>query len=95
MAKNFIWNNISLIDIIEIWAFFCSRECLNKYKKTWFKGENNHQFGLKGPLNFSFKGEEISNKNNKLIDVKVYAPEFYSSNKSNRINKHIYLILKK
>ena len=73
---------------------FCSRECLNKYKKTWFKGENNHQFGLKGPLNFSFKGEEISNKNNKLIDVKVYAPEFYSSNKSNRINKHIYLILK-
>lgn len=26
----------------------CSRECANELKKTTFRGENNHQFGLKG-----------------------------------------------
>ena len=30
---------------------FCSKECFSKYKKDYFKGENNHQYGLKGELN--------------------------------------------
>lgn len=34
----------------------CSRACLNKLKETLYLGEGNHQFGLKGHLNSSFKG---------------------------------------
>lgn len=35
----------------------CSLECSNKLRSITFKGENNHQFGLKGDLNASFKKE--------------------------------------
>jgi len=33
----------------------CGRECSNKYMSTSFSGKNNHQYGLKGKLNASFK----------------------------------------
>lgn len=40
----------------------CSRECADKLKETTYLGENNHQFGLIGSKNSSFKGNEtISN----------------------------------
>jgi len=32
----------------------CSRECSAMIRKSLFKGENNHQYGLKGELNSSF-----------------------------------------
>ena len=37
----------------------CSKECTNKLKSEYSKGTKNHQYGLKGNLNSSFKGEEI------------------------------------
>ena len=47
---------------------FCSKECFSKYKKDYFKGENNHQYGLKGELNKSFKSnEKITNYGYKKI----------------------------
>ena len=48
---------------------FCSRECLAKYQSDNFKGENNHQYGLKGPLNSSFKGYITKRNNHKNIDL--------------------------
>lgn len=49
----------------------CSYECCYKLKKQTMAGENNHQYGLKGSLNASYKdGEFISTWGYK----KIYAP---------------------
>lgn len=37
----------------------CSIECTSKLKSEYMKNEGNHQFGLKGEKNSSFKGIEI------------------------------------
>lgn len=36
----------------------CSYECLNKLKKVLYKGEGNHQYGLRGSKNASWKDKE-------------------------------------
>lgn len=41
----------------------CSKECANILKQTTYKGENNHQYGLKGELNSSYKGHNRKLKN--------------------------------
>lgn len=71
----------------------CSKECANELKKSTYKGENNHQFGLKGSLNSSFKGYRISHKNNHIEDVWVYKPERPDSNRDGRITEHRLKIL--
>lgn len=35
----------------------CSKECGNKLREVTYLGENNHQYGLKGELNDSFKSD--------------------------------------
>lgn len=40
----------------------CSVECAAKLKETTYTGENNHQFGLTGELNSSFKGYKTIRK---------------------------------
>ena len=47
----------------------CSIECASELKKITYLGERNHQFGLKGELNASFKGEKTKKKNVKLNDI--------------------------
>lgn len=37
---------------------YCSRECANKAKSILYKGEGNHQYGLKGNKNASWKSDE-------------------------------------
>jgi len=37
----------------------CSKLCSNKFREITFLGENNHQFGLKGELNDSFKSDIV------------------------------------
>lgn len=37
---------------------YCSEKCLAEHRKILFCGENNHQYGLKGELNSSFKSNE-------------------------------------
>ena len=36
---------------------YCSKACHNKGKSEYFKGENNHQYGLKGNLNATWKSD--------------------------------------
>lgn len=36
---------------------FCSKECKSNYQKYSMKGEKNHQYGLKGKLNASWKSD--------------------------------------
>lgn len=71
---------------------FCSLDCLSLFKKDYFKGSNNHQYGLKGCLNSSFKGSEIQKANNKLVDIKIYVPNHPNTDKSGRVSKHRYLV---
>lgn len=40
----------------------CCKDCSNKLKSITFSGSNNHQFGLKGDKNSSFKGNIIEHQ---------------------------------
>lgn len=71
---------------------FCSRECCYENKKTYFRGENNHQFGLKGHLNASFKGEFTEKRNVRQNDIWIYVPDHPFRNKSGRVKYHRYLV---
>lgn len=73
-------------------GYFCSRSCETEYRKAWFAGSNNHQYGLKGSLNSSFKGEELPHGNHNLTDVRVYAPYRVDANKHGRVVKHRLLV---
>ena len=66
----------------------CSRECCNKLKSILYKGSGNHQWGLKGDKNASFKGERTLKRNNGLMDVFVYVPDHPYANKDGRITLH-------
>lgn len=70
----------------------CSKECINKWKALHYLKGGNHQYGLKGELNASFKGEEITKQNNNLIDIRVYDPTHPYCDKDGRILKHRLLI---
>ena len=70
----------------------CSITCLNKLKETLYSGKGNHQYGLKGKLNASFKGEEIVKKNNNSIDVRVYDPSHPYADKDGRVLKHRLIV---
>lgn len=74
---------------------YCCKECFNEHKKITFRGENNHQFGLKGPLNPTFKKEIISHKNNRLNERLIYVGDWYKKYTTNgRICLHRYLVEK-
>lgn len=48
----------------------CSRECLSKYRSIIFTGEKNHQYGLKGSKNASWKSDsKITNYDYRKIRV--------------------------
>lgn len=73
-------------------GFFCSKSCFYEYKKIWFVGLNNHQSGLKGNLNCSFKGLELPKTNHKNIDIMVYEPTHPYANKNGRVLKHRLIV---
>lgn len=71
---------------------YCSKECLTNDRKTKMLGDKNHQYGLKGPLNSSFKGVETANINHKNIDILVYFPEHPYADSNGRVLKHRLLV---
>lgn len=73
-------------------GIYCSKECMNNAKVEFMKGENNHQYGLKGDLNASFKGKEIQRKNNTVVDIRVYDPTHPYADKNGRVLKHRLVI---
>jgi len=50
----------------------CSRECGKAYRRILMSGENNHQFGIKGPNNASFKTGRRETNYGYIV---VYNPE--------------------
>lgn len=67
---------------------FCSCKCMNEAKKLAYRGDGNHQFGLKGHLNASFISGDITLKNHGNIDIWVYYPSHPYANSSGRVKKH-------
>ena len=66
----------------------CSKECCNKLKSILYKGSGNHQWGLKGDKNASFKGKRTLKRNNGVTDILVYMPNHPYANKDGRITLH-------
>lgn len=66
----------------------CSRECDREIRKAKMSGEGNHQYGLRGSLNPSFKGFEITKKNHNCVEVRVYYPQHPFADKVGRVLKH-------
>lgn len=70
----------------------CSKKCMNELKRTLYSGIGNHQYGLKGDLNASFKGKELTKINNDLVDIYVYCPDHPYANKNGRVVKHRLIV---
>ncbi|MBR4983204.1 MAG: hypothetical protein IKY94_11665 [Lachnospiraceae bacterium] len=69
-------------------GYFCSKDCSSKYKQVAMSGAGNHQYGLKGPKNGSFKGSEITHRNHNITDILVYKPNHPYADKKGRVTKH-------
>lgn len=69
-------------------GFCCSKKCSIEQRRMTMIGENNHQYGLKGNLNSSFKGDEIKRRNHNCIEVKVYLPSHPFADRAGRVLKH-------
>lgn len=72
-------------------GYFCSRECLDNYRKIAFKGDGNHQYGLRGHLNPSFKNKILSCRNFNNTDLYIYV-ENYPRNKKGRVLLHRHIV---
>lgn len=71
----------------------CSKECSNKLKETTYLGENNHQFGLTGDKNASFKGKEILSNYGYILEYCPGHPKPCDrSNKEPRVRQHRLVI---
>lgn len=73
---------------------YCSVKCHANHKRITFKGENNHQYGLRGPLNSTFKTKTIQAKNNHLTENLIYVGIWYRGNVHGRVKIHRYLVEK-
>lgn len=73
-------------------GYFCSRRCFSEYKKVWFVGVNNHQYGLKGRLNGSFKDKDLEHKNHNITDIFVYCPIHPYADKNGRVSRHRLIV---
>lgn len=73
-------------------GFYCSKKCAKKGMRARMLGEGNHQYGLKGILNSSFKGQEVEDRNHNNIDIYVYSPNHPYCNKAGRVLKHRFLV---
>lgn len=63
----------------------CSEECDVTNRSNFMKGKGNHQYGLKGPANASYKADKIISAHGYVY---IYAPEHPFADKSGRIREH-------
>lgn len=64
---------------------YCSRECLNIAKAEYMKGEGNHQYGVKGELNSSWKGGKRKSSYGYYL---IYSPEHPFANGDGMVFEH-------
>ena len=64
---------------------YCSRKCQNEAKKTYMKGNGNHQYGLTGDNNSSWKG---GRKISSYGYVLIWKPEHPFANGDGNVFEH-------
>ena len=69
----------------------CSRDCSLELRRIRMTGENNHQWGVCGDLNASFKGKFTVKKNNRLTDVYAFV-KGYARAKDGRVKIHNMIV---
>lgn len=74
------------------YGFACSKDCFKEIQRIRMTGSGNHQYGLKGSLNASYKGDEIRHKNNNNVDIMVYVPSHIYSDNRGRVCKHRLIV---
>jgi hypothetical protein len=67
---------------------YCSKQCFYESKKITMLGENNHQYGVKGNKNSSWRNDNRITSNEYL---KIYKPNHPLSDRDGRILEHRYL----
>ena len=70
------------------WGTTCSKECRLKLRVLNTSEEANHQYGLRGSLNSSFKYQVRLVKNHNRYYYQVWMPEHPNSNSSSRVLLH-------
>lgn len=70
----------------------CSMECSKKWRAELMRGEGNHQYGLKGDKNASFKGAYTKKRNGTVWDVFEYCPNHPYANKHGRVKVHRLIV---
>ena len=72
----------------------CSRKCSNELRKEKYKGDKNHQYGLRGPKNSSFLIGNTKRRNHGVTEIMVYVGEWHKKSISGRVKEHIFLVEK-
>lgn len=67
----------------------CSKECSSKLRSQWFSGAGNHQYGLVGALNSSFKSEKRLSVYGYVL---VYSPNHPFRNVDDKVFEHRLVI---
>ena len=91
-GKPFHLKNYQITKYNRTLGIFCSRECLNEAKKIYYVKEGNHQYGLTGNKNASFKNKDLVYKNHKINDIYVYFPNHPYCSKTGRVKLHRLLV---
>lgn len=74
-------------------GFCCSRDCNREQMRIRMSGDGNHQYGLRGHLNASFKQGIRTRKNNNITEMMYYVGDWYKKkNENGRITYHRYLV---
>ena len=86
-GKSFYRKQSIINKIKDINHLTCSKECCYKLRKQTFKGSNNHQFGIKGIENASWKSEERYGINNRYKIIRT--PEHPFKDKEDFVPNYI------
>ena len=87
-CKPFIRKNSQLKNMKDVANATCSKECCYKLRKTLYLGENNHQYGLTGNKNSSWKSDERYYKQNDRHYKMVRVEDHPFRNKDNFVLEH-------
>lgn len=73
-------------------AVCCSKKCSSIFRASWFLGSANHQTGLKGNKNKSFKSYKITMKRGTNRYIFIYEPWHPYAESTGRIRQHRFVV---
>lgn len=83
-GKNMYIKPYRLSRLVDLSHITCCKKCSNILKETTYLGEKNHQFGLKGEKNSSFKNQDLEHNGY----IYEYRPGHPFGDKSSRVRQH-------